>query len=156
MPHAQEIEAFYIIIVDDDQLVRDFAVHTIEYGTNRKVTTFDSGFKAWQFIQHTPEKADIVIADANIPDLTGMELLRRIKQNYPEIKFIITTSNPALEVEAGQLGADAFLSKPYDIKDLFAIVQQFYSAADPSQQSKLSVLPNNDEPSSTPSSTDDS
>ena len=68
-----------ILIVDDDQLVRDFAVHTIEYGTDRLVTTLDSGFKAWEFIQSQPENVDIIIADANIPDMDGLELLYWVK-----------------------------------------------------------------------------
>lgn len=114
-----------IIVVDDDQLVRDFAVHTIEYGINRKVATFDNGFKAWQFVQDRPEDADIIIADANIPDLDGMELLAKVKKIYPDKKFVITTSNPDYENTAYHMGADAFLTKPYDVNDLFTLVQQF-------------------------------
>jgi len=117
----------HVIIIDDDQLVRNFAVHTIEYGTNRKVVTFDSGFNAWQFIQSKPAEADIIIADANIPDMDGMELLSQVKSKHPDKKFVITTSNPDIEKAAYQLGADAFLLKPYDIDDLFILIQQFFS-----------------------------
>lgn len=123
-PHIQ------ILIVDDDQLVRDFAVHTIEFGINRKVATFDNGLNAWQFLQNHPNGADIIIADANIPDMDGMELLSQVKKMYPEKKFIITTSNPKYENTAYQLGADAFLSKPYDVGDLFTIVQQFFEKSE--------------------------
>ena len=115
----------HILIIDDDQLVRDFAVHTIEYGTNRKVTTFDSGFHAWQYIQSQPQKAEIIIADANIPDMDGLELLGQVKKAYPETIFILTASNPMVEKTARRLGADAFLSKPFSESDLFAIVKQF-------------------------------
>ena len=145
MPPDRDISDYHIIIVDDDQIVRDFAVHTIEYGTNRKVVTFDSGFKAWQFIRETPHEADIIIADVNIPDMDGMELLRRIKQEHPDKKFVITTSIPSLEAEARQLGADAFLSKPYDINDLFAIVQHFFPTAVQSRETKVAIFPNNGE-----------
>jgi CheY-like chemotaxis protein len=145
VPAAQTLDGFHIIFVDDDQLVRDFAVHTIEYGTNRKVATFDSGFEAWQFIQRTPQAGDLIIVDANIPDMDGLELLRRVKQEHPEKKLVLTTSNPSLEVEAGQLGADALLSKPYDTKDLFAVVQRFYAEAVQSQQNKVALFPGNGE-----------
>ncbi len=117
----------HVIVIDDDQLVRNFTVHTIEYGTNRKVVTFDSGFNAWQFIQNKPAEADIIIADANIPDMDGMELLSQVKSKHPDKKFVITTSNPDIEKLAYQLGADAFLLKPYDIDDLFILIQQFFS-----------------------------
>ncbi len=132
----------HILIVDDDQLVRDFAVHTIEYGTNRKVTTFDNGFQAWQYIKNRPKDVDIIIADANIPDIDGLELLDQVKRSHPGIKFIITTSNPTFEKTADQLGADAFLSKPYDVNDLFAIVQNFIIYSEKSPETPVMVLPN--------------
>jgi CheY-like chemotaxis protein len=116
-----------VVIIDDDRLVRNFAVHTIEYGTNRKVTTFDSGFNAWQFIQSKPEQVDIIIADANIPDMDGLELLRLVKSKYSDKIFIITTSTPAIENTAHQLGADAFLLKPYGIDDLFTLIGCLFS-----------------------------
>ena len=40
-----------VMIVDDDHLVCDFTKHTIEYGINQKVITFDNGFLAWQHLQ---------------------------------------------------------------------------------------------------------
>lgn len=131
-----------ILIVDDDQLVRDFAVHTIEYGTNRKVQIFDNGFQAWQYIKNRPEDVGIIIADANIPDIDGLELLGQVKRIHPGMKFIITTSNPAFEKTADQLGADAFLSKPYDVNDLFTIVQNFIINSNSSSDATVMELPN--------------
>ncbi len=119
-----------IIVVDDDQLVRDFAVHTIEYGINRQVATFETGFKAWQFLLSRPDETDIIIADANIPDMDGVELLKKVKEKFPEKKFVLTTSNPGFEDIAHQIGADAFLTKPYDVSDLFTVVQQFFEASE--------------------------
>jgi CheY-like chemotaxis protein len=114
-----------IIMVDDDLFVREFAVHTIEFGTNRKVARFENGFKAWQYLQERPRQADVIIADANIPDMSGLELLDRIKTHYPAKHFIITSSNPVHEQAAHQLGAEAFLSKPYGVNDLFTVIEQF-------------------------------
>jgi YesN/AraC family two-component response regulator len=130
------------LIIDDDQLVRDFAVHAIEYGTNRKVATFGNGFQAWQFIQNKPECVDIIIADANIPDMDGLELLAEVKKAFPDKKFIITTSNPAFEKSAYQFGADAFLTKPYDANDLFTIVKKFFSKPAGSQTPRITAFPN--------------
>lgn len=141
-----------VLIVDDDQLVRNFAVNTIEYGINRKVATFGSGFQAWQFIQKRPDEVDIVIADANIPDMDGLELLAEVKQAYPEKIFIITTSNPEFEKSAHQLGADAFLSKPYDVNDLFAVVQKYYNSDTASKKNKVTAFPSS---SARQSDTDD-
>jgi YesN/AraC family two-component response regulator len=134
VPTANTSPDAQVIIIDDDQLVRSFAVSTIEYGTNRKVTTFENGFQAWQFIQSKPDEVDIIIADANIPDMDGLELLGQVKSKHPDKKFVITTSNPEIENTALQLGADAFLLKPYCIDDLFALIERVFSSADPAAE----------------------
>lgn len=133
-----------ILIVDDDHLVRDFAVHTIEYGTNREVTTLENGFCAWEYIQNKPEDVDIIMADANIPEMDGLKLLGQVKKSYPRKIFIITSGNAAIEEKAYHLGADAFLSKPYDVNDLFTIVQKFVIDSSPNAKSKVAQFPNNE------------
>lgn len=129
-------ESLQTLIIDDDRLVRDFTVHTLEFGTNRKVTTFDSGFKAWQHLQRQPQQADIIIADANIPDINGLELLERVKHAFPGTRFIVTSSNPANEQTAYRLGADAFLAKPFDVKDLLTIIQELILTGEPIPERK--------------------
>lgn len=141
MTSSDSIPNIHILIVDDDQLVRDFAVHTIEYGINRKVTTMDCGFQAWQYIQQQPENVDIIIADANIPDMDGLELLEKVKKSYPKKTFIITTGSTACMNDAYQLGADALLTKPYDVNDLFTIVQKFIVNTDAPSKSNVTEFP---------------
>jgi CheY-like chemotaxis protein len=114
-----------VLVIDDDQLVRDFAVHAIEYGTNRKVMTYDSGFQAWEFINTHPEEVDIIIADVNIPEMDGLELLERVKKNHPKKIYILLAGDPETEMRAEQLGADGFISKPFDANVLFTVVKQF-------------------------------
>lgn len=122
MTSATALNKRQILLIDDDYFVRDFAVNAIEFGTNRKVTTFESGFRAWQYIQKNPTDIMIIIADANIPDMSGMEMLAQAKQHYPDKTFIITSSNPDHEKAAYHMGADAFVSKPFDVNDLMTII----------------------------------
>jgi DNA-binding NtrC family response regulator len=117
-PHRQ------ILIIDDDQFVRDFAVNTIEFCTNSKVLTFESGFRAWHHLHSNPTSATIVIADANIPDMNGLELLDQLKKLRPDVTFIITSSNPDHEQTAYHMGANAFVSKPFDVNDLLTVIQE--------------------------------
>lgn len=132
-----------IIIIDDDQFVRDFTVHAIEFGTNQKVTTFDNGFNAWQYIQERSAFIDVIIADANIPDINGLELLERIKNKYPAKSCIITSSNPKHETTAHQKGADAFLFKPFDANDLFGVIEQFVLPQRPKRDQRNASLVSN-------------
>jgi DNA-binding NtrC family response regulator len=129
-----------VLIIDDDQLVRDFAVHTIEYGINHKVMTYESGFQAWEFIHTHPHQVDIVIADANIPDMNGLELLERVKKHHPQKKFILLAGDPRIEGEAKQLGADAFISKPFAAGVLFAVVEKFGSKPAPPTDATVTAI----------------
>ena len=129
-----------IMIIDDDQLVRDFAVHAIEYGTDRKVTTYDSGFRAWQFINSHPHQVDIVIADANIPDMNGLELLHQVKKYHPQKKVVLIAGDPQTENEAKQLGADAFISKPFDADVLFAVIDKFGTKPNPPTDATVTAI----------------
>lgn len=113
-----------IVIVDDDQLVRDFAAHAVIFHTNRRILTLENGFDGWQYVQHRRHEVDMVIADAHLPDMDGLELLTLVKQHDPGKLFILTSSNGAHEQTAGRLGADAFLAKPYDVQDLLRIIQE--------------------------------
>jgi DNA-binding NtrC family response regulator len=129
-----------ILIIDDDQLVRDFAVHTIEYGINRKVITYDNGFQAWQHLQNQPQSVDIIIADANLPEISGFDVLQRVKNHMPEVPFIMVAGDATLEETARQLGADAFIFKPFDAEDLFAVINQFVLAPPSQPAAKVTQL----------------
>ena len=102
-------------------------VDAFEFSINRKILTFDSGFAAWQMIRAS-QPIHIVFADIHLPDMDGCELTSRIKGERPETVCILSSSNPADEASAEQVGADAFLLKPYGVSDLFALVQTFVSA----------------------------
>jgi CheY-like chemotaxis protein len=113
-----------IVVVEDDPLVRDFVVDTLEFSVNRKIQTFDNGFAAWQCIQGT-NPPHIIFADIHVPDIDGLELTARIKAVQPGIICILASGNPADESLAAAAGADAFVLKPYGVSDLFALVQTF-------------------------------
>jgi DNA-binding NtrC family response regulator len=129
-----------ILIIDDDHLVRDFAVQTIEYGINREVLTYESGFQAWEFISTHPDQVDIIIADANIPDMNGIELLERVKKNFPEKIYILMAGDYKNEYQASQYGADAFISKPFDAQVLFTVVKQFGDKPEPPTDATVTAI----------------
>jgi CheY-like chemotaxis protein len=110
--------------VDDDQLTRDFAVDVLAYSVNREVKSFSNGIDAWNYIRN-PESADIILSDIDMPEMDGLELLKRVKREYPQKICILMSSKAAHEAAARQFGADAFIAKPFDINDLFEIVQAF-------------------------------
>jgi DNA-binding NtrC family response regulator len=63
---------------------------------------------------------DVLIADLCLPDIDGLEVIRRIKSHSPEIVSIVITGNPDREssMEATSQGLNVYLEKPLDLKSL--------------------------------------
>lgn len=118
MPNAK------IIVVEDEKAIRSFMKNALTYCVDREVKTFEDGIAAWNYMK---EFADfhVVISDVELPGMSGFELLKKIKEVFPEKICIIMSGNPLNEDSASDLGADGFLAKPFKLKDLFEIVRVF-------------------------------
>lgn len=110
------------------------------YCVNRDIVQFEDPCAAWKYLEQ-PESADIVITDAEMAEMTGFELISRIKKRYPERICILMSGNPDNEKIAADSGADAYLAKPFSVNDLFHIVQTFVvereNPASPSPDGKI-------------------
>ena len=113
-----------ILVVDDDLLVKDLTVTALTYCVNREVKSFENGRLAWDYIRGGGE-VDIVISDVDMPDMNGFELMAKVKEKDPDKIFIIMSGVSDNEKLSTLAGADAFLAKPFEINDLFSIVQYF-------------------------------
>ena len=113
-----------IAVVDQDKLTRDFVVNVMTYSVNREVKAFadSEAFKAYI---DAGGLVDLVLSDVQLPGESGFELLRFLKDTHPKIKFITMSASPQDEQKSSDLGADAFLAKPFALQDLFDIVKQF-------------------------------
>jgi two-component system, chemotaxis family, chemotaxis protein CheY len=71
---------------------------------------------------------DVVFLDCNMPRLDGLATLKRLKKHNPCIKVVMMSSehNPKREQAAAELGAAAFLPKPFSIIDAEAVLHQLY------------------------------
>jgi DNA-binding NtrC family response regulator len=113
-----------IAVVDHEKLTREFVVNVMMYSVNREVMAFENsdGLKAYLQAGGT---IHMLFSETQLPGKSGFELLKFIKNEYPEIKFVTMSANPADETAASELGADAFLGKPFTLQNLFNIVQHF-------------------------------
>ena len=105
-----------IMIVDDELSVRE-SLRMI-FMSNYQVHTAVDGEEALQSIQK--QKIDLVALDLRMPGLSGMDVLRRIKKNDPDIEVIVITAHGTVEdaKEAVRYGAGDFITKPFNVSDL--------------------------------------
>jgi len=103
----------FVYVIDDDDAVRE-SLEFLLKTANIKVQGFDS---AKSFLEMLPQiKSGCIVTDVRMPDVTGIDLLRRVKELGLDIPVIVITGHGdiALAVEAMKVGAIDFLEKPFD------------------------------------------
>jgi DNA-binding NtrC family response regulator len=112
-----------ILVVDDDESMRDSCRQALARKANR-VEVAEDGLSGLEILEK--EAFDLVILDLKMPGLSGMEVLDRIKQEYPEVVVIVITGYATVEsaVDAMRHGAFDFLPKPFTPESLRAIVER--------------------------------
>jgi len=112
-----------ILVVDDEQAIRDSCQQALSRDGN-KVEVAEDGSKGLAMLEEGA--FDLVILDLKMPGLSGMEVLKRIKQDDPEVVVIVITGYATIEsaVEAMKLGAYDFIPKPFTPEGLRMIVKR--------------------------------
>ena len=117
---------YKLILVDDEQDVRNriiTSIQKIDCGFE-VIASYDNGLDAFDgIIQMNP---DLVITDIRMPFMTGMELLKKIKDSLPLIKTIIITGFDEFDYakQAIDLGVSGFLTKPITTADLEEVLHK--------------------------------
>ncbi|MEX0830686.1 MAG: response regulator [Nitrospirales bacterium] len=107
-----------ILVVDDDTGVRE-ALSEFLLSLGYIVVAVDNGEDA--LIEYGKGDFDVVMADLIMPNMDGMELLRRIREiKNNEVIFLMITGHPSIgtAVEAINRGADDYITKPFHLEDV--------------------------------------
>ena len=107
-----------ILIVEDDPPIRNLISVTLEAHEYRYIT---AGNAANAILEATSHNPDIMLLDLGLPDLDGVEVIRKIRSwsNMPII-VISARSDDADKIEALDAGADDYLTKPFSVDELLA------------------------------------
>ncbi|HML79558.1 response regulator [Geobacter sulfurreducens] len=110
MGHATEIR---VLVVDESAPSRAFIASTLEKG-GYIVTSVASGEEAVHEVNAAP--FDILVTDINLPGMSGLNLLKLLKDSFPDLEVVIVTSNASsfTAIKALRLGAYDFIIKPVD------------------------------------------
>jgi two-component system, NtrC family, response regulator PilR len=110
-------DPFRLLVVDDDTSMREF-LELLLSKENYWVTTAENGNRALDLIRnHT---YDLVLVDIRLGDITGLEVLKQVKQKHPDTVVIMISaySTTEIAVKAMNEGAYDFVPKPFDNKEL--------------------------------------
>ena len=115
-----------ILIVEDSATMRSLLAATLaELDSPVKIIEVESGFEALRALPR--DRFDLVITDINMPDINGLELVSFLKSNeqYRSIPLVIvSTEGSERDRDRGlELGADAYLVKPFDPDSLREIAR---------------------------------
>jgi len=125
-----------ILVVDDDESLRWVTQAQLQQG-GYEVTAVADGNAALENIRQAPP--DLVITDLKMPGMSGLELLRKIRADYPGIIVIMVTAFGTVEnaVEAMKAGAYDYVTKPVNMDELRLIVNRGLEHLDLQEEVRL-------------------
>ena len=111
-------------LVDDSVILRSAIRNVLESSGYEVVLEAGGSADLFEKLpQHTPQ---LILLDVFFPQENGLDILARLKKQYPTIKVWLVTGmkQDTISAEAKRLGADGILYKPFDTDDLLNTVKQ--------------------------------
>ena len=111
-----------ILVVDDEQGIRE-VLQDVLADEGHRVITVEDGFRALEVLQEGA--VDLVILDVWLPNMGGIDVLKRIRDGWPEIEVVVISghANINMAVQAVKIGAFDFLEKPLSLDKTITVVE---------------------------------
>jgi diguanylate cyclase (GGDEF)-like protein/PAS domain S-box-containing protein len=112
-----------ILIIDDDSNLRKTLADILQFKGYETLTAGD-GAEGLSILRKNA--VDLALIDLGLPDISGLDLLSRIRTDHPATAVIILTGNASLEsaIEATSRGAYSYLIKPYEIDQMMVQIRR--------------------------------
>lgn len=113
-----------VLVADDSREIRRFLEDTVLIPAGYRVRSVGDGMSALALAQELDP--DVVITDHQMPNLTGLQLIERLRKKSPNIPVILMTSEESelMAIEANRVGAADFLVKPFQADTLLSSLQR--------------------------------
>ena len=113
-----------ILVVEDDAALSEALAETLEMAGYR-VLSADNGQAALQTLEAEP--VSLIVSDINMPRMDGQALLKRVRQQYPDVPMVLMTAYGSISqaVDAMRDGAVDYLVKPFEAEVLVNMVGQY-------------------------------
>ncbi len=135
----------HVLIVDDEVNIRRVLAAMLKR-EGYEVTTAADGEQALAVLHRTP--VHVVVTDLVMPRLGGMELLRRVSQDFPDVPVILITAHGSVDSAVAALKAGAFdyITKPFEQDELKKVIAKAARAHDLERQNLHALLGDGDRP----------
>lgn len=112
----------HILLVDDDESIRQIISEFLEQ-RDHTVTSVPDGLKALLFLD---EHIDVLIADIQMPGISGIDLLRTVRGRFPNLPVILLTAHGTLDtaLEALRHRVYDYLQKPIKLRELLTCIER--------------------------------
>jgi two-component system cell cycle sensor histidine kinase/response regulator CckA len=115
----------HIVLIDDEPIQIETSTEFLT-ALGYRVTAFQDSQRAFEYIKSNPQTVNLVVTDITMPGLPGDRLAQELLQIHPEIPVILCTgfNDRISEQQAKEIGAKAFLMKPFDLRGLSKTIRQ--------------------------------
>jgi two-component system response regulator HydG len=125
-----------VLIVDDEDATRSLCRDVVvESGLRTKLAATTE--QALDILDQSP--IEIVIADLKVPQLGGIELLKRVKESYPQAAVMVLTQCGTIEsaIEATRMGAADYVTKPFHVPELRSKLDRVVKLLEVNQENRI-------------------
>ncbi len=125
-----------VLIVDDEDATRSLC-HDVVTDSGLRTRTASTTEQALEILDQMP--VDILITDLRVPQIGGLELLKRVRSNYLQTAVLVLTQYGTIEsaVEATRLGAADCITKPFHIPELRSKLDRMIRLLDVDQENRV-------------------
>lgn len=118
-----------VLVVDDDAAIRQFIRMALEDG-GYEVTTAGDGREALHSVKSAPPR--VILLDMRMPVMDGWAFMRAYRQTPPpHAPVVVLTAARDAGESAGEVDADAFLAKPFNLRELLRLVDRLAATVPP-------------------------
>ena len=121
-------EGVRVLIAEDEPLAAKLARGALRLMGITQVVVAEDGLEAMKFLADCNGDIQLIISDWNMPNMTGIEFLRTVRKIYPQMPFIMLTSNANKEfvLAAAKHGINGYIAKPFSLDQMRQKVEAIF------------------------------
>lgn len=114
-----------IFICDDEEGIRKYLKKLLET-KDMAVETFPDGTSLLARLDRCPPEPDLILQDVKMPDMSGIDILQRVKKSFPSVPVVIMTAFGTIDsaVEAIKYGAYDYVTKPFPKEKILGVLEK--------------------------------